>query len=460
MTMHLERAGPLQSRATNLMPALPYLAFFAMILAPGLVDVGDSVSLSVLLIPFLLLGYVRAALRQWTVLQPHARKMLSHLAIWFALFAGWCLVTGFGGESFVRVFRPIYAHLTGIALVLALLALSQSQLDARRIRNISLVMSCVLIGASMFIQVGYNFGDRTAGFFKHPNQLGIVAAMLFVYFFSASLTRRFRALAYNIAALICLAALFMSGSKTNLVAAMLSASLAVVFRAFLLSDSRKAIVSIVTNYLIVLIVILVAATVLFTVNPRAANVLFTIFSGEVEVNQYGTVEARGGLWEDSWQDFLGSPIVGVGAGQLMRDGTPHSHNIFIDSLRTTGLAGFILTLVFHVLVVVYIISTIRRAGAEARTPGRPLDDLANQGVLVGCIAGMVNYLIANEMSDSFGPSTLPFFYLLLAFTLPLMTGGTQSRPPDPEVVQRWSPRTVRRPRSGSEGDVSPDQAGW
>lgn len=414
-------------RAWQPAAALPYLLFLAAMLMPALVDIGDSASLAVLLLPLLLVGYARAALRATDMLLPHARRTLVRLTALLAVYIGWCLFTGFGAESFVRVFRPIYAHLSGIALVVAILALSRGEAAARATRNISLGLCAALICASLFIHIGADFGDRIAGFFKHPNQLGIVAAMLFVLFLCCGMMLRFRNAFYNMAALVCLAALFLSGSKTNLVIALLVSSFAVLCRAGFMPDPRKAALSLAANYAAVVVIAVIAGTVLVAVNPRAAQVLASIFGGDTDISQYRTILARGVLWMEAWRDFLGSPIYGVGAGQLTLGDTPHSHNIFFDALRTTGLVGFLLIFLFHAVVIGYILASLRVAGGLARIPGSLLAERTNQGAFLGCLAGMLSYLAANQISDSFGPSTLPFFYMLFGFSLALMTGPAGDR---------------------------------
>lgn len=431
---------PASARGWQPTAALPYLLFLLMMLMPALVDIGDSASLAVLLLPLLLLGYARSALRATDALLPHARRTLVSLAALLAVYVGWCLFTGFGAESFVRVFRPVYAHMSGIALVVAVLALSRDEAAARKTRNLSLALACALIGISLFIHTGYDFGDRAAGFFKHPNQLGIVAAMLFVFFLSGSLTQRFRRASYNIAALVCLAALFVSGSKTNLAIALLISSLAVLFRAGFEPDPRKAALSLALNYAVVAVIALIAGAILVGVNPRAAEVLASVFGGDTDISQYRTILERGALWGESWRAFVDSPIYGIGAGQLTAGGTPHSHNIFFDALRTTGFVGFFLILLFHALVIGYVLASLRVAGGLARIPGSLLARPANQGAFVGCLAGMLSYLAANQISDSFGPSTLPFFYLLFAFSLTFMTGPQ----PVPPRIRAVPPSAVRR----------------
>jgi hypothetical protein len=52
-------------------------------------------------------------------------------------------------------------------------------------------------------------------------------------------------------------------------------------------------------------------------------------------------------------------------------------------------------------------------------------------VFVGSLVAMLSYLLSNQMSDSFGPSTIPFFYTALAFSLALFVRKADPLTPSP-----------------------------
>jgi hypothetical protein len=68
----------------------------------------------------------------------------------------------------------------------------------------------------------------------------------------------------------------------------------------------------------------------------------------------------------------------------------------------------------------------------AAIPTSPMSDTQSRGPFVGSLMAMLSYLLSNQMSDSFGPSTLPFFYLFLG----LSTFFVCRNVPDERIMQR------------------------
>jgi O-antigen ligase len=288
-----------------------------------------------------------------------------------------------------------------------------------------------VLGVSLFAGNG-SYGDRMPGFFKHPNQLGVVVAMASIYFLCCALASGFRSMAFNAGALISLAGLFVSGSKTNLVAVGGLALVAVILLARLKRDPRLAILGVFRDYAVVGVLVALAIPILAIVNVRASTVLGSIFGGDEEIGEYGTVLARQDLWAESWETFKASPLFGAGAGQRFPSIVEHSHNIFFDALRTTGFPGFILILTFIVIILRYIVSAMSAGRQLAAIPTSPMSDPQSRGPFVGSLMAMLSYLLSNQMSDSFGPSTLPFFYLFLG----LSTFFVCRNVPDERIMQR------------------------
>ncbi|MCY1489018.1 hypothetical protein D9M68_227280 [compost metagenome] len=84
-----------------------------------------------------------------------------------------------------------------------------------------------------------------------------------------------------------------------------------------------------------------------------------------------------------------------------------------------------------VLLVVVIL-----AGAVVPTvigQGKSKYATSTNGMLLGSAVCVWNYLVANQMSDSFGPSTAPFFWIPLAL---LISYRSMRRSPAPETGER------------------------
>ena len=413
-TVIKKKRGAIDFRLLLSLDTAAFYLYFLLICIPGIARVGD-IGLSILIFPAIILGYGKSSLDFLHRVLPGARNLLFALLLIIGVYSIWSLITAFGVSSFLRVFRPLYGHASGIGLVLAVFALSRTRQSAEQTRNATMTLFCVVMGASLFAGVGH-YGDRLPGFFKHPNQLGVVAAMASTYYICCMIARGFRSMPANAGAFICTAALFLSGSKTNLLAVGGIAAVSVLVIALQNRNPKVAILAAVRDYAAVIILVTIAIPVLAIVNVRASSVLGDIFGGDEDVTEYGTVVARQGLWSMSWDSFTNSPVFGVGAGQRLENGVEHSHNIFMDSLRTIGFPGFALIAAFILIVIFYILSSISVGRALQNDPRSPLADPDSRGPFVGSLMAMTSYLISNQMSDSFGPSTLPFFYLFLGFS--------------------------------------------
>ncbi|MGI9423067.1 MAG: O-antigen ligase family protein, partial [Hyphomicrobiaceae bacterium] len=160
----------------------------------------------------------------------------------------------------------------------------------------------------------------------------------------------------------------------------------------------------------VLVMVLGLAT-LEVFNPRALRILEQFLMGGGQVK---TLVARELLWDYSLDQFLKDPVLGEGAGQKLnlwykeiKEQIPHSHNVIADYMRSLGFPG--LAAISLVLLTSYCVffSTIILA-YQAR-----LSDVSHRLTAVGLCIGGGSYIFANMSSDSFGPTTSPFFWIVV-----------------------------------------------
>jgi O-antigen ligase len=144
-------------------------------------------------------------------------------------------------------------------------------------------------------------------------------------------------------------------------------------------------------------------------NPRALRLMLAFLEQDSELH---SLVSRSQLWQYSFDQFMITPIRGQGAGQPIMifyrsQPVPHSHNVLLDYLRTLGApgcAGLLVILATAVgTSVAMTIAALRARGAE------PKHRILSIGLGVGCLS----YIAANMSSDSMGPSTSPFFWLVL-----------------------------------------------
>jgi O-antigen ligase len=281
---------------------------------------------------------------------------------------------------------------------------------------VCLLLLSLTLAATYFL--GHRgYGDRYPGFFKHPNQLGPIASMAAIYFFCQLLVSSRRIMLYNLVCLlVAVYTIFLTGSKTNLIGFSGLCLVAVPLLAFQITNTQRAIAEVYKNSIMAFGAIVLGVVLLPIVNARAYTVLDSILAGNEEVNQYGSVVARTELWQESWNMALAYPLTGVGAGQLMSDGTEHSHNVFMDAMRTTGFPGLGITAAFILAVLWYFLGAYAAARGLSRNPASRLSQEEARGPFIGSLMTLISYLVSNQMSDSFGPSTIPFFYMFLAFS--------------------------------------------
>ncbi|MDX8442176.1 O-antigen ligase family protein [Mesorhizobium australafricanum] len=313
----------------------------------------------------------------------------------------------------IRTFRAVFAQIFAFAIIPAVAAISARPKGSEAIDRIVTVMIIMSVVTSCLVSIGLGdarFADRSEGYFKHSNQLGIalsaglplVAAMLVA-------SRRYRILLLG-CLLVVLLGLVKSGSKTNFVVGV--AGLGVFFGLYsvYLVRRRQAPVSILAGVAIAPVLLGTSLLALRSLNPRAYELLSTQASG----GETHSMISRSRLWSISIDLGLAHPFIGVGAGQTVGDIAPHSHNLFIDYFRTLGVPGVALITIIVVLVTAYLIGAVLSAlsGDDASEESRKTNVM-----VLGSAVAVLNYIVANQMSDSFGPSTAPFFWLPLALLM-------------------------------------------
>ena len=252
--------------------------------------------------------------------------------------------------------------------------------------------------------------DRSSGTFKNPNQYGIAISTVLPVTLGLFLASKGMLRLFCLACIIAMVmGLFVSGSKANLLLLGLSMTMfALIMGAISFRGVERTFV--IFSLLIGLALTLIAAiAVLQILNPRALFLINVFFDPNQSVP---SLVSRRFIWDLSIEAFMLNPWLGEGAGQQIRikpDGEviSHSHNIFLDAARTLGAAGLVFMSLVIVTVVTMLVTTV--LGLLSRDFGRP----RTQALLLGAAVSSGNYVLANMSSESFGPSTSPFFWLVL-----------------------------------------------
>jgi O-antigen ligase len=179
---------------------------------------------------------------------------------------------------------------------------------------------------------------------------------------------------------------------------------------------------------------------LVTFNPRAVRILTQFFSEDDEVK---SLLSRKAIWDFSFEQFYRYPFFGQGAGQMINldfgDGpVPHSHNVIIDYMRMLGVPGLVVCLIFLMAAIIALSSTILLAYRARHA------DHTSRMMTVGLALGGLAYIAANMSSDSFGPSTSPFFWVVTYLALFMRTVLVRE---STTRVMQWSSMHVGNARS-------------
>lgn len=313
----------------------------------------------------------------------------------------------------MRAMRAVFAQIFGFATIPAIVAISARPNGAAVVDRfvtamivMSVVTACIVIAGLG----GARFADRAAGYFKHANQLGIaMSAGLPIVAARLVIARKHRILLFG-CLIVVLLGLVKSGSKTNFVVGVTGLGLFFALYAIYSAVRKQRPLAIIAGAVTAPLVLQAALFILQSLNPRAYRLLTTQLSG----GEAPSVISRARLWSISIDLGLAHPFRGVGAGQPIGDIAPHSHNLFIEYFRTLGVPGVALIVVMVLLVLICLIGAIvpTLIGQGRSTYATNANVMA-----LGASVCVWNYLVANQMSDSFGPSTAAFFWIPLALLI-------------------------------------------
>lgn len=244
--------------------------------------------------------------------------------------------------------------------------------------------------------------DRTAAFFKQANQLGIalsLAAPLVICYPLSKGRGWVSVLAFAISLFLGLA---FSGSKTNLVLGGFASICALIVSMHIMRFPTKHPLATLAIIAIAPLFVIASIEILEVVNPRA----FRLLQQFTEDGSAPSVDIRGEVWSDAISHGLLHPLLGVGAGQMAFGGRfSHSHNVFADYFRCLGVTGLMAIILQISCLVVICLSSLRDAIVK-RSERYDLRLLT-----AGLAIGVLTYIVSNQMSDSFGPSTIPLMWM-------------------------------------------------
>ena len=392
--------------------------FLAALPAPGLVNLLDGASLALLtMLAATPIWYATARARHSPFDQVASRAIAIILAsAGFLIF--WSLLSTFGVAAPARASRYIATLIAAFSIYF----LVRGTVTRGRVSLYVDVLAAGLAATSALSLLGYEIDglrdiifrgtDRAAGLFKNPNQFGMAISTTVPAVMALLVAERQRRW-FRVACLILmLLGLVASGSKTNFLLAWGTILAVLCGNAWISHTGAQRYGMLALSVLGSLVFAGVGIVALSFINPRALGIMMAFFGGDGEVDSLLT---RSFLWVYSVDQFLADPILGQGAGQSIdifyrAEDVSHSHNVLLDYMRTLGAPGLLGVALMIGTVVVVCLLTLSRALRSGSGP--PAARLLCFGLSLNCLS----YVAANMSSDSFGPSTSPFFWLFAYLT--------------------------------------------
>ncbi|TPE49145.1 O-antigen ligase family protein [Amaricoccus solimangrovi] len=393
--------------------------FVLLLCFPSLPELPGGTSLALLLmLACLPIWYQAARLRQAPLLDPLAARASAVILGCLMFLILWSIISVFDAAVPFRAARHLASQMAGIALFLLVLGTVTSRrlpvyLDIACF-GLALTSALSFVGYShpLLREMIFRGSDRSSGFFKNPNQYGMVISALLPVLMALILTTRQRRRTRILCWALLLLGLVACGSKTNLMLSSATTLGVLLVFSMIAYKGAKRIWMALASVLGCVTLVGAVAGLLMTFNPRALRLMLTFLSQDKEL---ASLESRDLLWKNSIDEFLADPVLGQGAGQEItifgyNDFVPHSHNVLLDYLRTLGAPGFVAMLALLGAALLLCGHTLLRA---FRARGARLE---HRMLCVGLAIGAMAYVAANMSSDSIGPSTSPFFWLVLFLT--------------------------------------------
>jgi O-antigen ligase len=387
--------------------------FIAALPVPGLLELpgGASIAMLVMLLstPIWFL-YARARVSPY---DPAASVAIG-VILWTAGFLiVWSLFSVFDADTPLRASRYVMSIFGAFAvffLVRSTISTSRTGLYVDIVVGglaVTSVLSLLAYRIDFLHDIIFAGTDRAAGLFKNPNQFGMALSttlpVVLALILASGKRRRYR----TACLILMILGLLASGSKTNLLLALATTVATLCGHAIIAYKGPKRVGMLAIYLAGSTFVAIVGVGALALLNPRALAIMATFFGGEGEVTSLTT---RSFLWTYSLDQFLADPFFGQGAGQRIdifyrEADVSHSHNVLVDYLRSLGAPGFFGVFAMIGAVVVMCVRSALAALWFSRGA------VAGRVVCLGFSLACLSYVAANMSSDSFGPSTSPFFWL-------------------------------------------------
>lgn len=397
-----------ESLALTLLLQLPLYAYLCSLWLVRPLALGDTFSLTLAAPALLLIGLIVLRIpREFVLAKVRPLTFEFSLLLGFVLLSILSLVNS---DSPIRSFRIIFPSLLPFTIFAHLVVLSwfASRLTSRVPR---FLIGCAVVFSviPLFLTIAVPplepivFGSyRMQGFFENPIQHSICLATLMpLIMVEFSLAKKFRwKIFWGILFVVMLYTLFRAGSKSAMGVAFLFSVLLYTWLAFRSRSFIKITAVLIGLVLAGIFLKLFGLMIAEAINPIIAEKIRSILEGGV--SNYQSIESRKLLWEEAIRQGKQHWLVGTGAGEKIH-GVSHSHNLVLDYFKGIGIFGAIGIALLCLAIL-------------GRTVWKALSVLSGRGNetdirVLACFFGASVYVLCNQLSDCFGPTTVGFLWI-------------------------------------------------
>ncbi len=349
---------------------------------------------------------------------PLVNSFLTLILVAISLIIATGLLSALNAVDVGAVARFTLRYILGLLLVASLVVLLDRPGRVRVLVKWLLLGAVLSVGISILglilpsvAEITLRYGDRSQALMNHPNQLAMLLTTVLPIAIAVAMGHGRRVNAWLVV-LVIAGGIAMTGSKLNLgllALGVLAYLLLVALTYPRLLVRLKALLR-VTAATVVLVGMAVA--VMAYVTPRTINTVVRLLTEPAEVS---AVVSRLELWQTAFQLGWENPLVGIGAANAQYF-LPfhHAHNVFMEFLMTLGFTG-LLALTLFLLVLAGLASTSVVRGVFNRALSQ-----YSRLMLIAVPFASALYVAANQSSDSFGGTTLPVLWLVVALNLAVL----------------------------------------
>lgn len=362
----------------------------------------------VLIIVFTISKLVHKDFRLINMPRPLFKYSLWIMASTFSIIVA-ATMSSINARNIIEVAKFQIAYLIGLLVLIVYLTVLEKKEDVDFILNLLILggifsVLCSFLGyfIPFFKEITFNRFGRAQGFLLHPNQLGIMLSSL-IPISAATLSTKYHKYSSWLTMIILLSGVVISGSKTNLFISFTFGLLALLIINLIQPTSSQRHLSFFIMGFVVILSGIAALVLLQKIVPKSLQNLQMLLTYREE---YRTLVIRREIWSAAVLLVQeNNPFFGMGAGNT-RDylGVNHAHNVVIEYFFTMGYFGVIVLFMFLTSVFSLCLYSIL---ISKKMP------VIFRAQIIGLVLGICSYVLSNQLSESFGGTTLPILWVLI-----------------------------------------------